>query len=325
MKKIAILVPHHALVAAVGNTHHLFHMVNSFMEQSGIGPLFNVYMVAESKDMKLFGGFYSVHANKTTKQKTVYDLIIIPPMSGSMAEAVSHNQTYIPWIKKQHQSGAELASLCVGAFLLAETGLLNGLECSTHWMYADEFRSRYPKAKLKDHKIFTYNNGVYTSGGANSYWNLLFLLVNKLTNPEMALRASKCFELELNRNTQLEFLMFRGTKTHGDELVLSIQNYIETHYTGEITIETLSKQVNLSRRTFQRRFKQATGLAPIEYLQKVRIEAAKKELEFNSYLTVNEIVDKVGYVDAKSFRALFERLVGITPFQYRKKYHIGAV
>lgn len=323
MKKIAILVPHNALIAAVGNTHHLFHMVNGFMEQSGMESLLEVDIVAESSDMKLYDGLYTVHTNKTIKQNTSYHLIIIPPMSGLMAEAVSHNQIYIPWITEQYRQGADVASLCVGTFLLAETGLLNGLECSTHWMYADEFRSRYPKTKLRDHKILTYNNGIYTSGGANSYWNLLFFLVKKLTNPEMALRASKCFALELNRNTQLEFLMFHGTKTHGDELVLSTQNYIETHYTGEVTIEALSSHVNLTRRTFQRRFKQATGFSPIEYLQKVRIEAAKKELEFNSYLTVDEIVDKVGYVDAKSFRTLFERLVGITPFQYRKKYHVG--
>ena len=278
MKKIAILVPHHALVAAIGNTHHLFRMVNGFMEQSGVAPPLEVNMVAERNDMKLYDGFYTVHTNKTINQKTVYDLIIIPPMSGSMAEAVSDNQNYIPWIRNQHQRGADVASLCVGAFLLAETGLLNGLECSTHWMYADEFRSRYPQVKLKDHKILTYNKGIYTSGGANSYWNLLFFLVHKLTNPEMALRASKCFELELNRDTQLEFLMFRGTKTHGDDLVLSTQDYIETHYTGVITIEALSSQVSLARLTFQTRFRHARGFSPIEYLQKGRIEAAKKEL-----------------------------------------------
>src|SRR5690554_1938818 len=221
MKKIAILVPHNALVAAVGNAHHMFHMVNGFIEQAGLEPVLEVDIVAESHDMKLYGGFYSVHAHKTIKQKTSYHLIIIPPMSGSMAASVCLNENYIPWIRKQYQDGADVASLCVGAFLLAETGLLNGMECTTHWMYANEFRSRYPKTKLKDHKTLTYNNGIYTSGGANSYWNLLFFLVSKLTNSEMALKASKCFEMALNRDTRLEFLMFQGTRTHGDEQVLS--------------------------------------------------------------------------------------------------------
>lgn len=324
MKKIAILVPHNASVAAVGNMHHLFNMVNGFMEQSGRKPPLDVDIVAETSDMELHEGLYTVHTTTTIKQDIVYDLIIIPPMSGAMVEAVARNQNYIPWIEKQYRGGSDVASLCVGAFLLAETGLLNGLECSTHWMYADEFRNRYPEARLKHHKILTFTNGIYTSGGANSYWNLLFLLVQKLTSPEMALRASKCFEMELNRDTQLEFVMFHGTKTHGDELVRSTQNYIETHYIREITIDALSSHVNLARRTFQRRFKLATGFSPIEYLQKVRIEAAKKELEFGNQLTVAEIVDKVGYEDAKSFRTLFERLVGITPSQYRRRYQVIA-
>src|SRR5699024_3633032 len=193
------------------------------------------------------------------KEVAKTDLVIIPPMSGDMGTSVEQNKEYIPWLAQQYKQGAEIASLCVGAFLLAETGLLNGQECSTHWQTANNFEERYPEVQLVDEKIITDNGGLYTSGGANTYWNLLVYLVEKFVNRATAIKVSKYFEVEMGRHSQLPFMIFKGTKSHHDEIIQQAQEYIENHYRQSLTISQLAEQFHLARRTFQRRFKSATN------------------------------------------------------------------
>lgn len=320
MKKISILVTHQALIAALGNTRYMFSMVNNFLKESGRDPLFDVKLVGIASEISLDGGLYTVQIDRVLdKNGEQPDLIIIPPMSGDMESGISLNRAYIPWLCQQYEAGAEIASLCVGAFLLAETGLLDGKECSTHWQTANEFRRRFPDIRLVDEKIITDYNGLYTSGGANSYWNLLIYLVEKYVDRDLAIRTSKYFEVEMNRNNQFPFMIFEGNKHHDDELVVNTQRYIEESYTDKITIESLAEMVNLSRRTFQRRFKKATHFNVTEYIQKVKVEAAKKLLESHR-MPINEVMFEVGYNDPKAFRDVFKKMAGVTPLDYRKKY-----
>jgi transcriptional regulator GlxA family with amidase domain len=319
MKNISILVTNNALIAALGNARYMFNMVNNFLVESGREPLFNVSMVGLTREVSLDNGLFAVQVDRELKELEKTDLIIIPPMSGVMQNNIGQNKGYLDWIKSQYAQGSEVASLCVGAFILAETGLLDGKDCSTHWQTANEFRKMYPKINLVDEKIITDYNGIYTSGGANSYWNLLVYLVEKYVDRDLAIRTSKYFEVEINRNNQFPFMIFEGNKLHDDKVVFNSQNFIEKEYREKITLEMLAQMSNLSSRTFQRRFKKATHFNVSEYIQKVKVEAAKKYLEKGS-LTISEVMYEVGYNDPKAFRDAFKKVAGVTPIQYRQRY-----
>ncbi|HEX5553776.1 MAG TPA: helix-turn-helix domain-containing protein [Chitinophagaceae bacterium] len=319
MKQVSVLITYQALIAAIGNTRYLFKRVNEFLVQSGQQPLFEVKLAGIEKTIRLNGGLFTIHADITIDEIEKTDLIIIPPMSGDMEKWVLSNKKYIPWITEQYKKGAEVASLCVGAFLLAETGLLDRRECSTHWLTANDFREKYPDVVLVDEKIITDHEGLYTSGGANSYWNLLIYLVEKLANHEAAVYASKYFEIEHDRNHQGQFRIFEGSRFHEDEAILETQQLIETQYPEKFTVAQLADLVNLSLRTFQRRFKEATHFTVSDYIQKVKIEAAKRFLE-SRQLTINEVMYAIGYNDPKAFRVTFKKETGLSPLMYRNKY-----
>src|SRR5699024_5246667 len=246
MKKVSVLITDYALISAIGNTRYLFNRVNEFLTQSGKSPLFQVQFVGNHKSIELSNGPYTIQTVATITETAQTDLVIIPPMSGEMIRSINANKESIIWMHQQYQKGAEIASLCVGAFLLAETGLLNNRSCSTHWVTANNFRSRYPKVNLVDEKVITDQEGLYTSGGANSYWNLLIYLVEKYAGKEAAVYASKYFAIDKSRDDQLLFRMFEGAKNHGDEEILKIQEYIEAHYADNITIDQLAELALLS-------------------------------------------------------------------------------
>lgn len=319
MKDISVLIVYNALIAPIGNTRYLFAMVNDFLRQAGKNPLFKVKLVGAERELKLDNGLYTVQADATLEEVKGTSLIIIPPMSGDMERDIALNRKYISWIHEQYLKGSEVASLCVGAFLLAETGLLKNRNCSTHWKVANEFRKRFPEVMLVDDQVITDHDGLYTSGGANSYWNLLVYLVEKFTDRETAIHASKYFEIERDRNNQYVFRIFEGSKLHDDEAVHAIQQHIETHYQKRYTIAQLAATVCLSERTFQRRFKEATHFTVSSYIQKVRVEAAKRMLE-TGQLTINEVMFDVGYNDPKAFRAMFKKETGSSPLGYRTKF-----
>ena len=217
MKNIAILVPETAVIEAVADPRYMFTAVNEFIKSQGKPALFNVQLVGLSKEVRLADGIFSIHTDATLKNAAKPDLIIIPAISGNLEHAIKLNKDFIPWIVIQYKDGAEVASLCLGAFILASTGLLNGKNCSTHWLFANEFRSMFTEVNLVDNKIVTEQNGLYTSGGANSYWNLLLHLVEKYTSRELAILASKFFVLDIDRKSQSPFTMFKGQKIHDDD------------------------------------------------------------------------------------------------------------
>ena len=178
----------------------------------------------------------------------------------------------------------------------------------------------FPEVYLADDKVITEQNGIYSSGGATSYWNLLLYLVEKYTNREMAIMASKFFLLEMGRNSQSPFVMFQGQKDHEDPQILQAQEFIEKRYQTKLSVEDLADRFGIGRRTFERRFKKATSNTVIEYIQRVKIESAKKQLE-SGRKTVNEVMYDVGYTDLKAFRDVFRKLVGMSPIEYRNKYN----
>ncbi len=319
MKTVSILVPETAVPATIVNPRYLFSAVNMFFSDAGHEPFFEVQLVGMDKVVGLDGGIMSMHPDKLISEVSHTDLIIIPAISGDVSEAIELNAAFLPWIKEQYKQGAEVASLCIGAFLLAATGLVDGRHCSTHWLYASQFRTMFPQVELTDGRIVTDQQGIYSSGGANSHWNLLLYLVEKYTSREMAITASKFFVLDMDLQSQLPFSMFKGQKNHDDEDVLRAQDFIEQHYQERITVDDLAGRFSIGRRTFERRFKNATSNTVIEYIQRVKIEAAKTALE-KARKTVNEVMYDVGYSDTKAFRDLFRKVTGLTPMEYRSKF-----
>lgn len=320
MKSISILVPESAVMEAVADPRYAFTAANQFLQESGKEPLFDVQLVGQSKMVPFLDGIYSVNTDKLYNEVKKTDLIIIPALFGDMRTAVEKNREAIPWIIEQFENGSEVASLCVGAFLLASTGLLNGKRCSTHWAYYNEFRNMFPEVEVADGRIITEEHRIYSSGGANSYWNLLLYLVEKYTSRDIAIQASKYFAIDIDRDTQSPFTMFRGQKNHNDTVIRNAQEYIEGNYQEKITVDELQELFPVSRRSFERRFKKATHNTIVEYLQRVKVEAAKRSFE-TTRKNINEVMFDVGYTDTKAFRTVFKRITGLTPIEYRNKYN----
>jgi len=319
MKHISILVPEGALLGNVEGPRQLFSCVNDFLASQAKPPLFQVQLVGISPQTKLNNTLYTIAPDRLIRDVARTDLIIVPAMDGDMKQAVERNKDYVPWIVKQYKNGAEVASLCVGAFLLASTGLLNGRRCATHWMYADQFRSMYPDVNLVVEKIITDEYGIYSSGGAFSYLNLILYLIEKYVSRDIAVACSKIFQIDIDRASQSPFIIFKGQKDHEDESVKKAQEFIENNFQEKITVDQLASMLALGRRNLERRFKKATSNTVVEYIQRVKIEAAKMSLE-TSRENVNEVMYKVGYTDTKAFRTTFKKITGMSPLQYRVKY-----
>jgi transcriptional regulator GlxA family with amidase domain len=324
MKHISILVPKGAILGSLEGSRQLLTQVNEFFKMKGAPPMFDVKLVGLSKETTLSGGLFTVNTNATIDEIKSTDLIIVPAIDGDIKQAIESNKDFLPWIVEQYKSGAEVASLCLGAFLVASTGLLNGRRCATHWLATNEFRKMFPDVKLVTEKIITDEKGIYSSGGAFSYLNLILYLIEKYAGREIAVLAAKVFAIEIERETQLSYYIFQGQKEHDDEPIRRAQEFIEKNYQDKIMVDELASMLALSRRNFERRFKKATSNTVVEYIQRVKIEAAKMSLE-SMRENVNEAMYKVGYTDPKAFRVTFKKLTGLSPVEYRNKYNRHAI
>ena len=324
MKHISVLVPFgHTIVDTLIGPYNLLRMANSYYQRLNdlASPPFRIDLVGITKEPVVYQGVFSVQPTTSIAQLDKSDLIIVSPISGDMAKGIEVNRPFVDWVKDQRiTNSAQIASLCKGAFLLAETGLLNGKKCATHWTAHNEFRSRYPEIELLPEQIICEEDGIYSSGGAYSILNFMLYLIERLFGRETAIWCSKLSEIEFDRLSQQEFIVFSGQKEHGDEAVLKAQEYIESHYTEKISIDSIAHQLRLNGRSFLRRFKKATANTPLEYLQRVRVEAAKRHFE-STTKTVSEVMYSLGYNDEKAFRAVFKKHVGVSPMAYQRKYN----
>ncbi len=324
MKHISILVPKgEAILSSIVGPYKVFNSLNQYLIRSGLRThkAFDVQLVGLTNETILYDGAFSIHPTKTINQIEKTDLIIIGTINGDPRKEIESNYDFIPWMLDQRlRNNTEIASLCSSAFLLAETGLLDGKMCTTHWSARDAFKQMYPQINLLTDKIITDEDGIYTSGGAYSFLNLVLYLVEKYSGREAALWCSKMFEIEFNRESQNQFTIFRGQKEHDDEPIKDAQQYIENNFGKRISVEKLATMFALSRRNFVRRFKKATSNAPLEYIQRVKIEAAKKSLE-TSQANVSEVMYSVGYNDNKAFRLIFRKYTGLSPKEYRNRYN----
>ena len=328
MKHLTILVPNSQTgpntISCIVGTYHVFTEANRYYDQLNREPIFNIELAGVSRQSNFVNGLLTVMTQKdiATIQKT--DLIIVPAVISNFSAIEDGNNMLSAWILDHYTKGANVASMCTGAYLLASTGLLDNKNCSIHWKSAANFHKLFPKVNLKTEQIITDEQGIYTNGGGYSFLNLLLYLVEKFYDRQTAIYCSKIFQIDIARQTQSDFMIFNGQKSHGDEMVMRAQDYLENNFSEKISMGKLSEKFTVGRRNFDRRFIKATGNTPVEYLQRIKVESAKKELE-SSRKTINEVMYAIGYTDIKAFREIFRRFTGLSPLEYKNKYNKAVI
>jgi len=319
MKHISILPLHYATINSIDASQSMLSRVNDFLRYQQKAPYFTVEIVGLQKNIQLNNGQYNINADRTIDEVRHTDIVILPLLCGDFPKAIQANEGYREWLLSQYRAGAEIAALCVGSFFLASTGLLDRKKCAIHWAAKEQFRTMFPAIQTIDGNIITDESGIYTCAGGFSYLNLLLYIIEKHLGREMSILASKMFEIDIERKSQNPFAIFLGQKQHGDKEVLAAQQLIEADPTGTFSIDDLCTRLGVGRRTFERRFRSATSNSITEYIQRVKVEFVKKQLE-SDRKTINEVIYEVGYNDVDAFRKVFRRYTDLSPVDYRKKY-----
>lgn len=320
MIQLGILISNRHRLLSVAAILDVFESVNSFYERADQPHFFKITLFSPEPEP---GQFYGAYQMQPISEFIRQDLILIPAFgAGDLQHSVASNQMCIPWLWEQYKKGAELASFCTGAFLLAAAGLLNGRHATTHIDAAETLATNFPEVIMNSNAVVTEDKGIYTSGGATSSFHLMLYLIQGFCGKDLTLKTAKMFAIDMDREQQTYFGTFAPPQNHGDGLVNMAQKKIEKEYQEGSTIEVLIQDIPASRRNVVRRFKQAIGVTPIEYLQRTRIEAAKKMLAQTDQ-SVLEVMLNSGYNDLKSFRQLFKKSTGVTPKEYRDKFNMG--
>jgi transcriptional regulator GlxA family with amidase domain len=324
MKHVTIVVPNgYADLSSMTGTFDILTRANDYWQKIGNASKLEIHIAGFVTELKLEVGIFSIHP-EDIREIGITDLVIIPSVGDYYNHTVEENAPLISWIREQYNTGAEIASVCTGAFLLAATGLLKGKACSTHWAAEAEFRRQFPDVHLHTDKLLTVDQGIYTNGGSYSFLHLVLLLVEKYFDRQTAIVCSKMYQIDMDRSLQSPFIIFQREKDHGDELVCKAQTYIEENLTQKISFEDLASKLAISRRNFDRRFTKAVGNTPVEYLQRVKVEVAKSSLE-KGRKSIFEVMSEVGYADDKAFREVFKRITGLSPLEYRARFTKRAI
>ncbi|HEJ84143.1 MAG TPA: GlxA family transcriptional regulator [Desulfobacteraceae bacterium] len=321
MKKVTILALFNTMASTViapMDTFYQAGVIWNYFRGQRPTPLFETEIVTtDGKPFKCLNGTIitpdnSIHDVDTTDLIVVSSILDIEKTLKYEGEAVS-------WLKHHYAQGTHIASICTGAFVLAETGLLDGKTATTHWGAADEFRQRYPRVRLKPERLITDEGDLFCSGGMNAGTDLCLYLVEKYCGHEVALQSSKAMISDIGRTLQTPYSIFQFQKDHNDPQILSAQKLLEENFHRSYPYEKLARKFGMSRRTFERRFKAATGDTPLLYLQRIRVEMAKRMLETED-TSFDEIVYRVGYEDTSAFRKIFLKQTGVRPTEYKQRF-----
>jgi transcriptional regulator GlxA family with amidase domain len=321
MKKVTILGLHNSMATTIFGPMDILNQAGRLWNRVGNSPqtpFFDVSIAsADGQPIKCTNNvLIQPHCSIETIHQT--DLIVIASAT-YIEQILQKNPELVPWIIRQYNRGAHVASICTGAFLLAETGLLDGKSATLHWGFAQMFRDKYPQVNLKQDQMFIDQGRLYCSAGVNAGMDLSLYLVEKFCGRQTAIQAAKTMILDLGRELQTPYSCYLFSKDHGDPLVIKTQQWIEQHQTQSIDYDRLARKFGMSRRSMERRFKLSTGSTPLGYLQQLRVETAKRLLEDGSK-TFNEITYQVGYEDIPFFRKVFVRLTGLRPKEYQQRF-----
>lgn len=250
------------------------------------------------------------------------DLVVVPSGGYRPAGLRGYPPELARWLKRMSADGADISGICTGVFLLAESGLLAGKKATTHWAYTDLFRSWHPDVRLFPEKIMTHDTGVSCSGGGSAGIDLMLYQIEKYGGGEAARYCSRMMLLDRGRTGQNPYAEGRFKMNHSDREILKAQRFIEENIGGAVMLEAVARHAGMSLRNFKRRFKAATGETPLVYIQKLRMETARKVLERDD-VRIEVLAGMVGYEDMGFFRKLFSRYTGLSPSDYRQKFKSG--
>ncbi|PKM33993.1 MAG: AraC family transcriptional regulator [Gammaproteobacteria bacterium HGW-Gammaproteobacteria-12] len=249
-------------------------------------------------------------------------VVILPPCLDDDAEQPLAG-CYRDWLREQHRAGVLLASVCVGAFALAEAGLLDGRTVTTHWALAAQMAARFPHVQVLPERMVIDDGDLITAGGLMAWTDLGLALVTRLLGPTIAAETARFLVVDLNRESQRHFSSFAPSLDHGDAAVLAVQRWLQGEGGAEASLADMAARAGLGERTFLRRFRSATGMKPTEYCQQLRVTKARELLEFTRQ-SIEQVAWQVGYGDSGAFRKVFTRLVGLSPGDYRRRFGTAA-
>lgn len=310
-----ILYPGCQMAMALGLTD-LFQVASDFSVQHGGAPVRVSHWGMD--DAGQIKRRYDTHPSDDGRP----DVLVAP---GRLSGPIERGEAapFAAWLVDRHKEGTVLASNCGGTFLLAETGLLAGRPATTHWLFADAFRARFPDVKMDADKIVIEDGDIITAGGLMAWTDLALRLVDRLLGPTVMVETGQFFLIDPAGREQRHYSSFSPKLTHGDDAILQVQHWLQTRATQPTTVQDMAQAARMEERTFLRHFKAATGMKPTEYVQHLRMGKARELLQFTTR-SIDQIAWAVGYEDTTAFRRLFSRIVGVAPGEYRRRFGAGA-
>jgi transcriptional regulator GlxA family with amidase domain len=322
MINITFLAMEGSLLSGISGPMDTFSIANLWqkvLHKDAAGPLFDSKVVTcDGRAVRAHGGLL-IQPDGSIDDVDKTDMIFMPPLLPNLYDTPDPSDPTLEWIRSHYQQDARIGAICTGAFVLAETGLLDGKIATTNWQYARMFHRRYPKVNLHPERILTDDSGLICSGAATASFNMGLHIIEIFGGTELASVCAKALLVDPKRDSQSPYIILDFPRNHGDTEILQAQSWMEANYAENMVIDDIAKYVSISPRHFKRRFKNATGVTPSGYLQRVRIEAAKKKLEYTA-ASMDEITWQIGYENSSSFRRLFKKYIGLSPREYRDKF-----
>ena len=322
MIKIVVVAFNGALASAITGIFDIFAMAGASwnrIQNKDVQRLFEVRIATDDgESIQCINGI-RLQADCSFDQIDQADILIVPTIGASILDVLSSNAKLIQFLKKQYEKQCLIAGNCTGNFFLAEAGLLDHKQATTHWGFQHIFRERYPQVKLNVDQLITYDLQIYCAGGGLAWFDLGMHLIERFYGFEIAIQTAKSFVIDYRRDSQLSYSLMKIGQPHHDELVQKVQDWLEQNFAKEIVLDDLAELFNVTKRTLIRRFNSALDVPPNQYLQAIRIEVARKRLEETDH-ALNLIMQDVGYSDPSSFRCLFHKKTGLTPLEYRRRF-----
>ena len=323
---ITILVPGFGLPSPVIGAYEVFTnagvLWNTLRGEAVAAPFSVVTASVDGKPVSCEGGV-TIQPDKAIAGIRKTDLVFVPTIGLDVDRILHHNPGVVGFLQRQASKGTVIAGVCTGVSMLAEAGLLDGRQATTHWALADEYRQRYPDVDWKPDLFITRSDNIFCGGGVYAALDLCLHLVEYLAGYDVARQTGRALLIDSPRTWQSVFSAPALNQQHSDDKILRAQDYLHEYFNAEFTMDELAQRIGMSNRNFTRRFKQATGETPISYLHQLRINCAKHLLE-TDYKSVQEVCHEVGYEDIPFFRNIFRRYTGFLPSEYRQRYAVSS-
>lgn len=322
MRHVTVLGFDYAFASAITGVSDLLSTAGvtwNYIHGHAMASEFNVEIATLTGAPVLCANNIEIKAHRSINDIKRTDLLLIPTIAGDIDETLKRNKQLIPWIVEQATQGADIASNCTGAFLLAETGLLNHKMATTHWGFVDAFRAQYPDVNLQPEQLITADGAIFCSGGGMAWLDMALFLIERYCGYDIAMASAKSNVFDISKSSRAAYTSIPGKRYHQDAAILRLQDWLDNNYHQNVSVAQLAEQCSMTVRTLNRRFKQATGDSLIYYLQCLRVDAAKKLLKGEA-ITIEAITQKVGYQDVSSFIRLFKKHTGLSPSAHRARY-----